>query len=438
MSLPEQFEVHDRRVAADGAAYTYSDFEQWYGAHAKQMWEGTAATEHRRVAADGAAYTYADFEQWYSAHARQMWEGAAATEHRHSRTSQSSAWSGIQRWHTQMQRIAADGLAYTYIDFVTWYGTHAELLWESATATEHSGRIDIQALPPRSQASHPTGVTVRESALPRDVTEHSPLDNITTDPATPASALAPTPALTPALDRPDWCERCGNKGVCDSCKRSHEQAQCPLASTEQWDTPPTATLVSRNIPGPLTGPPPGALVRAPAPGVTVRAGAMPRAATEHSPPDNITTEPQESSPSTASPPVLTVADIAMKRNDEKRQRPKRSLHRLARAALNAITEAGPSSSISKNLDDLFPWMAYIACHESAADIIGPGVTHATAEFLEGIRDPNQHGQPRLDFIIYRIDGTLCRVHPGTKKANDAKPLLSSSNHGAEALWMTLE
>ena len=241
MSLPEQFEVHDRRVAADGAAYTYSDFEQWYGAHAKQMWEGAAATEHRRVAADGAAYTYADFEQWYGAHARQMWEGAAATEHRHNRTSQS-----IQ----QMLRIAADG---------RWYSTHAELLWESATATEHSGRIDIQALPPRSQASHPTGVTVRASALPRDVTEHSPLDNITTDPATPAPtpALAPTPAPTPALDRPDWCERCGNKGVCDSCKRSHEQAQSPLASTEQWDIPPTATLISRNIPGPPTGPPPG-------------------------------------------------------------------------------------------------------------------------------------------------------------------------------------
>ena len=204
MSLPEQFEFHDRRVAADGAAYTYSDFEQWYGAHAKQMWEG-----------------------------------AAATEHRHNRTSQS-----IQ----QMLRIAADGY---------WYNTHTELRWESATATEHSGRIDIQALPPRSQASHPTGVTVRASALPRDVTEHSPLDNITTDPATPAPALAPTPAPTPALDRPDWCERCGIKAVCDSCKRSHEQAQSPLASTEQWDIPPTATLISRNIPGPPTGPPPG-------------------------------------------------------------------------------------------------------------------------------------------------------------------------------------
>ena len=226
-------------------------------------------------------------------------------------------------------------------------------------------------------------------------------------------------------------------------------AQWPASSSQsdnggtEWDIPPTAIPISRNIPGPPTGPPPGPPVRAPpasapAPGVTVRAGALPRAATEHSPPDNIITEPQESSPSTASPPVLIVADIAMKRNAEKRHRPVRSLHKLARAALNAITEAGPSSSINKNLDDWFPWMAYIACHESATDIIGPGVTHAIAEFVEDTRDPNQFGQPRLDFLIYRIDGTRCRVHPGTKKANDAKPLLSSSNHGAKLSWMTLE
>ena len=335
-----------------------------------------------------------------------------------------------------MQRIAADGLAYIYTDFVTWYSTHAELLWESATATEHSGRIDLQAFPSRSEASHPAGLTVRAGALPRDATEHSPLDNITTDPP------APTPAPAPAPEWTDWCERCGNKGVCDLCKRSHEQAQSPLASTEQWDIPPTATLISRNIPGPPTGPPPGPPVRAPpasapAPGVTVRAGSLPRDATEHSPPDNITTEPQASSSSTTSPPVLTFADIAMFRNSVQRQTPLRSLHKLARAALNAITEAGPSSSMNKNLHDWFPWMPYIACHESATDIIGPGVTHAIAEFLEGTRDPNQYGQPRLDFIIYRIDGTRCRVHPGTKKANDAKLLFSSLNHDAALSWATL-
>ena len=75
--------------------------EQWYAY--------TYAAEQGRVAADGAAYTYADFEQWYGAHARQMWERAAATEHRHNRTSQS-----IQ----QMLRIAADGY---------WCNTHTEL-----------------------------------------------------------------------------------------------------------------------------------------------------------------------------------------------------------------------------------------------------------------------------------------------------------------------
>ena len=144
-----------------------------------------------------------------------------------------------------------------------------------------------------------------------------------------------------------------------------------------------------------------------------------------------------SSSSTTSPPVLTVADIAMFRNSEKRQTPLRSLHKLARAALNAITEAGPSSSMNKNLHDWFPWMPYIACHESATDIIGPGVTHAIAEFVEGTRDPNQYGQPRLDFIIYRIDGTRCRVHPGTKKANDVKLVFSSLTHDTELSWATL-
>ena len=69
-----------------------------------------------RFAADSVVYTYAGFEQWYGVHARQMWEGAAATEHSHSRTAQSSAWSAIQ----QTQRIAADGLVYTYTDIVTW------------------------------------------------------------------------------------------------------------------------------------------------------------------------------------------------------------------------------------------------------------------------------------------------------------------------------
>ena len=36
----------DRRFATDGSEYTYADFVEWYDAHANQMWESAAATEH--------------------------------------------------------------------------------------------------------------------------------------------------------------------------------------------------------------------------------------------------------------------------------------------------------------------------------------------------------------------------------------------------------
>ena len=35
-----------RRLAADGVAYTYAEFERWYGAHAPRMCEGATATAH--------------------------------------------------------------------------------------------------------------------------------------------------------------------------------------------------------------------------------------------------------------------------------------------------------------------------------------------------------------------------------------------------------
>ena len=110
----------------------------------------------RRVAADGTAYTYTDFVQWYGAHARRMWYYAAATEHSHNSTPQSSDV-------LPEQRIAADGTAYTYTEFVNWYGMHADQLWERAAATEHNERSSIAA------------------DRTKDATEHSP-------PSTTASA----------------------------------------------------------------------------------------------------------------------------------------------------------------------------------------------------------------------------------------------------------
>ena len=39
MSLP------DRRIAADGTAYIYTDFVDWYGHHANKLWEEAAHTK---------------------------------------------------------------------------------------------------------------------------------------------------------------------------------------------------------------------------------------------------------------------------------------------------------------------------------------------------------------------------------------------------------
>ena len=115
-----------------------------------------------RFAADGAAYTYAAFVQWYGVHARRMWEGAAATEHSHSRTPQSSDVR-------PERRIAADG-------------THAGQLWEGAAATEHSessfiGTDALPALEPQAATTRRCSTQADFVQMPRDATEHSPMED---------------------------------------------------------------------------------------------------------------------------------------------------------------------------------------------------------------------------------------------------------------------
>jgi len=86
-----------------------------------------------------------------------------ATEHSDSRTLQSNDV-------LPERRIAWDGTAYTYTEFVNWYGTHARPLWEgAAAATEHSesSTIATHALP----ALEPQAAVGTERG--RDATEHS-------------------------------------------------------------------------------------------------------------------------------------------------------------------------------------------------------------------------------------------------------------------------
>ena len=97
--------------------------------------------------------------------------------------------------------------------------------------------------------------------------------------------------------------------------------------------------------------------------------------------------------------------------------PPRSLHKLARAALDAICN-GPGTD-TVDLDHYFPWQQYVAAHRQNREIIGTGITDARGVFMPDTSDANRGGAQRMDFCFYRSDGTVCRLHPGKKRNNDA-------------------
>ena len=111
-------------------------------------------------------------------------------------------------------------------------------------------------------------------------------------------------------------------------------------------------------------------------------------------------------------------DVIAIQQAEAARGPPRSLHRLARDALNENNNRPDRSTV--NLDDCFPWVQYVAAHAQSAKIIGPGITHAQAVFFPGTNDRNRGGAPRLDFCFYHTDGTGIRVHPGRRPKDDAQ------------------
>ena len=80
------------------------------------------------------------------------------------------------------------------------------------------------------------------------------------------------------------------------------------------------------------------------------------AATEHA---------QEPPPAPALQVLLCTEDIRQLRTAERARVPQRSLHQLARNALNTIASAGPNSPVVRNLATWFPWREYVACHKDA-------------------------------------------------------------------------
>ena len=111
-------------------------------------------------------------------------------------------------------------------------------------------------------------------------------------------------------------------------------------------------------------------------------------------------------------------DVRAIQRAERDRGPPRSLHQLARNALNDIEDRDPPIDVS--LDNEFPWREYIAAHNESAKIIGTGIVQARAVFFKDEKDSNRGGAPRVDFCFVRSDDTVCRVHPGIRRSGDAR------------------
>ena len=125
-----------------------------------------------------------------------------------------------------------------------------------------------------------------------------------------------------------------------------------------------------------------------------------------------TQQPPSSPPDGATEHVLLSPDDLRRLRREDAAR----LHEQARQWTNYYANTiGPAVGVVGNLSVVWPnWKLYIAHHKDSEAIVGPGVVAFTAEFIQGTKDPNRGGIPRLDLVVRRVDGGYVRLHPGTK------------------------
>ena len=105
--------------------------------------------------------------------------------------------------------------------------------------------------------------------------------------------------------------------------------------------------------------------------------------------------------------------------------PSSGLHKEARAALEAaiarLTEDRELASIDMTSGGRWlRWKEYVANHKCKEMLVASGITAVTAERVAN-KDANRGGNPRVDLIIHHASGGCCRIHPGSKASNDAKP-----------------
>jgi hypothetical protein len=135
---PAESTASVRRIAADGQAYTWEQFVEQYGTDAQRCWDEAYAgsmlrqsafagrggapqpaestADVRRIAADGQAYTWEQFVEAYGTDAQRCWNDA------HD-----------QFLQQHLVRTALDGNSYTFTQYAEQYGADARRFWDDAS-----------------------------------------------------------------------------------------------------------------------------------------------------------------------------------------------------------------------------------------------------------------------------------------------------------------
>ena len=114
------------------------------------------------------------------------------------------------------------------------------------------------------------------------------------------------------------------------------------------------------------------------------------------------------------------------------------LHDEARWVLEKATSTIHANALEQVevLEDWQHWRAYVCMHPKCFDIIGEGIVSVVAQAVKGTKDPNRGGRPRVDLVLFQEYRSYVRLHPGSRRKNDAQLVFSppsASWHGATAV-----
>ena len=351
------------------------------------------------------------------------------------------------------KRVAPDGIAYTKQEFQDFYGeSQGHYQWSQADVAPDD-LADVATSSSMSRAAISPQAPATEHAFQAPATEHAfhaPLATMPENPSHVASDSSMSSAAAPARPKPPPPPVASSSSMSSAAEPTLPK-RLPPSVARSSSPPPVASSSSRSRPEQFA-----TAYRAGCNFATEQVASSSSTSRPDAEPQRFSSPLREAPqplpdkirrlPTVDLPPVdvtqpvvapvhvdagssanhqvseqplrLMPEDVRAIQRAERDRGPPRSLHQLARNALNDIEDRDPRIDVS--LDNEFPWREYIVAHNESDAIIGAGIVQARAVFFNDQKDPNRGGASRLDFCFVRSDDTVCRVHPGIKRSGDAK------------------